>query len=236
MSWLELIGFIGVGFYLGGYAALQMGFLRGDGYAYAIVNFLGAACVLTSLAEAFNMSSAIIQIAWITLSVIGIGRLYYLNSRLRFTEGEQAFLDQAMDDLPKIDARSFLNNALEITGEPGTQLTEEGKPISHLIYLLDGKAAVFSGGMEVATIGAGNYIGDVTYMLGEPATATVKLSENSRYLSFEVEALRAFLAKNATVRRRLEQSAADNLRKKLTATTKSASEARMAAQQAAAAE
>lgn len=224
LSWLDIAGFVGVAFYLGGYAALQIGLLRGDGYAYAIVNGTGAACVLASLLQDFNAFSAVIQVAWITLSVIGITRLFIINSRLRFTPDEQAFLDQAMPHLPKADARKFLNTALTINGETGTQLTWEGEPIKHLIFLVEGEAAVFSGGVDVARIANGNYIGDVTYLLGEPATASVKLSMPSRYLSFEVEALRAFLAKNTATRRQLEESAADNLRKKLTATTKRAAE------------
>ncbi|MEM6666917.1 MAG: cyclic nucleotide-binding domain-containing protein [Pseudomonadota bacterium] len=219
MSWFQLIGFVGVAFYLGGYAALQTGVLRGDGYAYAVVNGVGAACVLTGLMESFNLSSAIIQIAWIALSVFGIVRLYIINKRLRFTPEELQYLTQAMPDLSKVDARAFLNNALDINGEPGTQLTQQGQPIAHLIYLLDGEATVFSGGIEVATIKPGNYIGDVTYLLGEPATATVVLATPARYLSFEVETLREFLGRNATTRRMLEESAAENLRKKLSATT-----------------
>ncbi|MEM9205221.1 MAG: cyclic nucleotide-binding domain-containing protein [Pseudomonadota bacterium] len=184
--------------------------------------------MLASLFQTFILSSVILQVIWIGLSVFGLARLYYLNSRLKFSPDEQAFLDAAMPDLSKIDARKFLNVALVIDGEPGTRLTHEGEPISHLIYLLNGEAVVFSGGVEVARIQEGHYIGDVTYMLGEPATASVDVAKPSRYLAFEVTALRAFLEKNAAVKRRLEQSAADNLRKKLTATTKTAASQRTA--------
>lgn len=219
MSWFDIAGFAGVGLYVGSYAALQTGFLRGDSYAYALVNGVAAACVLISLAEAFNLSSAIIQATWIVISLFGIIRLYIINRRLRFSDDEMFFLDRAMPDLPKIDARKFLDIALFIDGETGVFLTQQGEPIKHLIYLIDGEAKVFSGGVEVAAISPGNYIGDVTYLLGEPATATVQLGTPAKYLSFEVNNLRKFLDRNAAVRRQLEESAADNLRKKLTATT-----------------
>ena len=80
-----------------------------------------------------------------------------------------------MPDLSKIDARKFLDISLAIEGEAGVQLTQQGEPIQHLVYLVEGDAKVFSGGVEVATVGPGNYIGDVTYLMAEPATATVKL-------------------------------------------------------------
>ena len=219
MSWYDIAGFIGVGLYIGSYGALQIGLLRGDSYSYALVNGVAAACILASLAESFNLSSAIIQVTWITISLIGVVRLYIINSRLRFTEDEAFFLQKAMPDLSKIDARKFLDISLAIEGEAGVQLTQQGEPIQHLVYLVEGEAKVFSGGVEVATVGPGNYIGDVTYLMAEPATATVKLATNARYLSFEADNLRKFLDKNAAVRRQLEESAADNLRRKLTSTT-----------------
>ncbi|MFN0262960.1 Crp/Fnr family transcriptional regulator [Tepidamorphus sp. 3E244] len=229
MTWLDAIGFAGVLLYMGGYATLQFGFIRGSGYQYAFINFFAAACVLASLSQSFNLSSALIQIAWISLSLIGITRLYILNNRLRFTEDERYFLREAMPDLALLEARQFLDLALEINGEPGTVLTREGEPISHLLFLIEGEAQVESGGIEVARIEPGSYIGDVTYMLGEPATATVVAARPSRYLSFEVARLRKFLSGNPATRRELEQSAAANLRRKLVATTKRAAQTKVSA-------
>ena len=73
-SILDVAGIAGVGFYLGSYTALQLGMLRGDGYAYAILNAAAAALVLLSLKEAFNLSSAVIQVSWIVISLVGITR------------------------------------------------------------------------------------------------------------------------------------------------------------------
>ena len=228
MDWLNTIGFVGVALYMGSYAALQSGLMRGDGYLYALVNGSAAACILVSLLEDFNLSSALIQISWIAISLVGVIRLYIINSRLKFSEDEATFLAQAMPELSKIDARKFLNIAMSIRGEEGVELTQEGEPIKHLAFLLSGEARVESAGVEVARIKPGNYIGDVTYMLGEPATATVLLNEPSHYMIFEVDTLRAYLEKHPAIRRQLEESAADNLRKKLTATTKSTVEMKAA--------
>lgn len=75
MSVYELVGFMGVAFYLGSYAALQVQMLDCNGIIYPLFNFLAASCVLFSLSESFNMSSAIIQIAWIAISTVGIARM-----------------------------------------------------------------------------------------------------------------------------------------------------------------
>lgn len=60
LSLFDWAGFVGLAAYLGSYAALQLGFLNGQGYPYALLNTLAAACVLLSLIEAFNLSSALI--------------------------------------------------------------------------------------------------------------------------------------------------------------------------------
>ena len=55
------VGALGVVLYIGSYAAMQLGFVRGQSYIYAIINAAAAACVLMSLSDQFNLSAAAIQ-------------------------------------------------------------------------------------------------------------------------------------------------------------------------------
>ena len=81
----DFVGLVGVLLYIGAYAAMQFGFLRGQTYAYAALNALAAGCVLLSLQEQFNLSSAIIQMFWILISLAGMLRLFSLSHRIRFS-------------------------------------------------------------------------------------------------------------------------------------------------------
>ncbi|MEX0369308.1 MAG: hypothetical protein AB3N09_01665, partial [Tateyamaria sp.] len=74
IDYFQIAGFAGVAFYLGSYALLQLGVVRGNGYPYALMNLAGASLVLVSLVTGWNLFSAIIQISWITLSIVGIAR------------------------------------------------------------------------------------------------------------------------------------------------------------------
>ena len=85
---LEIAGLTGVAFYLGSYAALQIGLIRGNGYLYPILNGVAASLVLAGLMKDFNLSSAIIQGSWIVISIIGITRLFYIRNSIRFTADE----------------------------------------------------------------------------------------------------------------------------------------------------
>ncbi len=212
---LNIVGIAGVALYLGSYAALQLGFLGGQGFLYPTLNLMAAACVLASLFHAFNLSSAIIQVAWITISLVGITRMAFVNLRLRFTDDERTFVEDMLKGLPLAQARSLLDTGFWVGAERGSVLTVQGKPVDHLCYMASGKAEVLVDGKLVAQCGTGAMIGEVTYLTGEPASATVRTAETMRCLRFQAAHLREFLSKNPEIRAVLEQNMANHLRTKL---------------------
>jgi len=220
LSLFDVAGFIGVIVYLGSYAALQLGLLNGQGYRYALLNTLAAGCVLISLLHAFNLSSALIQISWIAISVVGMARFYFLTHRVRFTEEETTFLDNVLPGLPRIKARKLLDLALWISGESGTVLTVEGKRPPHLVFLVSGEAEVLSNGEVIALCQPNSFVGEMTVMSDEVATATVSLTQASRYLSIAAEELRALVRRDVDVRVHLENCFAHQVKQKLVASNR----------------
>lgn len=70
----DVAGLLGVIFYFCSYGALQLGRLDGNSMKYSVLNGIAAILVLISLYKSFNLASALIQIIWITVSVVGICR------------------------------------------------------------------------------------------------------------------------------------------------------------------
>ena len=173
----DLAGFFGVILFLGAYAALQLGFVRGQGYTYASLNMLAAALVLISMIGAFHLSSAIIQGSWIVLSLVGIARFYILSHMARFSDEEKHLLENAFPNLDKVTSRKLLNLGSWRSAEPNEVLTEIGIPIPYLCFLTEGSASVFVNDRKVADVKSDTYIGDITALSGDPATATVVISE-----------------------------------------------------------
>ena len=220
----EIIGVMGVAVYLGSYAALQLGLLRGQGYAYASLNTLAAALVLVSLTDAFNLSSAIIQVSWIVIGVVGISRYYILTHRVRFDDEEKMFLEFALPTMDRIKARRLLDMGTWLTAEPNTVLTEAGIPVPNLVFLVDGKAEVHVDGSVVAVIEEKNFIGEMTALSGEKATATVIVVERSRCLEIPAEPLRQLLKKDPDMERELEYCFSSAVKQKLTDANRNLSE------------
>ncbi|MEO0938703.1 MAG: cyclic nucleotide-binding domain-containing protein [Pseudomonadota bacterium] len=214
----QLAGFVGVAFYLGSYALLQLGLVKGNGYPYALMNLFGASLVLVSLVTGWNLFSAIIQISWITLSLVGIVRVFLLTRGLRFSEEEQALLDAHFPTIRRIDARTLMRAGTWVDLDPGAELTVQGMVVEQLSYLAWGGVNIEVDGKAIADVGAGGFIGEMGVMQGAPASATVRVSRPARCFVITGAALRRLVRRNPDMHAHLELAFSGNTKAKLMAT------------------
>lgn len=208
-------GTLGAVLYLGAYAALQLGLIRGDGYAFPGLNLVASALVLTSLSAWFNPFSAFIEVSWLLLSLFGIARLWVLTRGLTFTEEERRFLDAALPGLSRLTARRFLARGRWEDLAPGTLLTREGAPVDRLAWIARGAASVVHDGIEVATIPEGLFVGELGVLSGHPATATVTVTAPTRAFTIDAGALAALVAKRPDLRLSLDAGIGADARRKI---------------------
>lgn len=71
-SLYDLLGNIGVFFIIISYLLLQLNKIKSSDVRYSLMNLVGAALVIISLIENFNMSALVIEVFWVGISVIGI--------------------------------------------------------------------------------------------------------------------------------------------------------------------
>lgn len=214
------VGLLGAMVTVGAYLALQLGRLRGQGYYYAGLNAIGAGLVLVSMADAFNLSSAIMQGIWISVSVIGITRYHILSHTSRLNPEEQEFVETTVPGLGRIEARRLLDLAHWGDSEAGMQLTEQGRKNENIYYLLNGRAEVRADGLLLADLGEHTFVGDISLVTGDAATATVEVTEPARYLAFPVEPLNKLLHQDTEIRRHLKAALSGHLVGKLLRTSR----------------
>ncbi|EKD54588.1 MAG: putative membrane spanning protein [uncultured bacterium] len=83
--WLAIanpVGLLGVLLVLIAYFFLSTGRWNSDSLSFQVSNFLSAILILYSLYFHWNLSSVIIEIAWIAISVLGIFRILTVKSKL----------------------------------------------------------------------------------------------------------------------------------------------------------
>lgn len=73
-GWYDLVGNLGVACVLGCYFFAQTGRMDISRPAYSLWNGAGALLILVSLLYNFNLSSFIIEIAWLLISAYGLLR------------------------------------------------------------------------------------------------------------------------------------------------------------------
>ncbi len=212
---LDFAGLTGVVFYIGSYAGLQTGLLKGNGYAYTIFNLLAAGLVLLSLTNDFNLSSAIIQATWIGISIIGLTRVGYLNAVTRLNAEEAYLIKEKLPGMPKPMARKFFNAGVWLDAEIGTTVASEGSPVGALYFLSDGETSVTIGDEHIGTSKPATFIGEMTCFDAAPATATVTVSKPARFFRIGTESLNMLCRKDSDLKMLLENSLAADTRLKL---------------------
>lgn len=73
----------------------------------------------------------------------------------------------------------------EIDIPEGTVITREGATGREFIVIIDGTADVVRGGNNVATLGAGGFLGEIALVTGGPRTATVSATSPVHALVIE---------------------------------------------------
>lgn len=217
---IEIIGSLGVLSYVASYALLQLGIIKGSGYIYALMNLAGAVFVAISLLNNWNMWSALVSFAFTMFSLIGITRIYLSSRGLRLTPQEQDLWDQRFKTMSRGDLRRVLNKGRWVDGAEGDGLTQQGEPVTRLVYLSRGGVDIHSGGQRIAQVGAGEFIGELACMTKGPASATVTLNQPTRYFEVSSDALIKMAKSNPDLRAQLEFAFAGNIQSKLRATNR----------------
>jgi hypothetical protein len=135
-----------------------------------------------------------IGIFWETLlllvNVIQIGLIWHENRRVRFNQDEQAIVDARLSRLDPRDARRILNKGFWAQGKQGTKLTQQGKPVRFLVYLVSGRVDILCDDKQVAFCGPGNFVGEMSLLGDSPASATAIVAEPSRYWMIPTDEIR----------------------------------------------
>ena len=115
-------------------------------------------------------------------NLIGILRVILDRRRSGALENEDCFLDM-MKVLTPGEFRRLMQMAQWHTVSEATQLTVEGEPVPSLYFVIDGKIDIEKAG-RTFTLPPGIFIGEVTFLLGGTASASVSLPAGAKYIEW----------------------------------------------------
>lgn len=99
--------------------------------------------------------------------------------------------------------------------EPGNVLTEQGKAVPELVLICDGQAVVNVHGTTVAHLRGGAFVGEMAFVSGNPASATVVIEQPTRAFVFDIASLRKLVEKDDLVAVAIHRVIGRDLAKKL---------------------
>lgn len=155
------------------------------------------------------------ETALVTVNLVQLSITWLSNRRVRFSAEEKIFLDDKLAGLGASDSRRLLDCGEWVSAGPGLELTREGEPVPHLVYLADGEVTITSGGKRVAVCGPGSYIGEMTALNAEPATGSAHLAAQSRFWRIAAADLRRHVERRPETGQALEAGFARSYRDKL---------------------
>ena len=102
---------------------------------------------------------------------------------------------------PQLDAAAHTFE--EVWFGEGERILREGLTGSGFYVILEGQVAVRTGGRNAATLGRGDFFGEVSALLGEPPSADVVALQSMRCLHLAASALHDFLIAHPAVMYRM---------------------------------
>lgn len=96
--------------------------------------------------------------------------------------------------------------------EPGVVLCHEGAPGREAFLILEGEVVVEIGGIEVARVGRGSFVGEMALLDRKPRTATVTAVTPLTALVFSIREFQAIVRDAPALSRRLSAELSERLR------------------------
>lgn len=156
--------------------------------------------------------------AEVILVLINLCMLVYLawsNSRVRFDQRESFLYANEFSDLSRVEFKKLLKISEWHLEGPDFVYTLEGQAVKDIYYLVSGRAQAKLADGNLVVLPQGNVIGEVSYRLGCPASATVSSTEACMCLRWNQDELRALCARNANIKRAVDHVLSSHMARKL---------------------
>ena len=164
----------------------------------------------------FDPVSVLWETIFVIVNIVQLLLIWYYERHHRFEEQHRHFADNMPKGVDRAAIKRLLDLAAVEKFEPDTVLTAEGEKVRRLVYLAEGIVKIEHAGRLVAICGPGDYIGELSFLSGKPATATATVVKPTQALVFDQARLAAAVAGNAQLKRTLESALNLNLAGKLT--------------------
>lgn len=204
----NLVGHIAYVFLIISMMMRTMHWLRFFAIAAGTISAIYYATLGDSVSVFWESLFALVNVVQLTLLAIE-------NRRGKFTEEEKLFFDLVLRSVERAHARKLISKGTWIDVEENEVVVEEGIWPRELKFIIQGHGKVEIDNKQIAWVGPGDFLGEMSYLSGKPASATVIAATRLRILQFDRKTLEKQLEKIPELRHALESGFNRNLVEKL---------------------
>jgi cyclic nucleotide-binding protein len=150
-----------------------------------------------------------IGIAWaiifVAINAVQLVRLARERFTVNFNEHERSLHKEIFDGLTPVGFHRLLRSGEWRRYESGKILTVENAPVPELMVIADGVAKVEVNGNLAALVQAGSFVGEMSFLTGSAASATVTTVVPCRVFAIAKDRLEALLAMDEELRTTLHR-------------------------------
>ena len=149
------------------------------------------------------------------INIVQIGILIRERTGIHFTEEEKELHDTLFKNFAPFEFMKLMRIAKWLEAKQGEVLAVEKKSLNAVMLIYNGLVGVEADGKELAQLKDGNFIGEVSFITGGAATATVRALQPTRYIAWPKDAITKLLNRNPSMRFAMQSMLSTDLTKKL---------------------
>ena len=138
------------------------------------------------------------------INTVQIVRLLRERRPVMLTAEEQALYAAAFRTLTPREFQRLLSVGRWHDAQANEVLIEQGASPGRMLVLASGRAAVKVDGRAVATLGLGQFAGEMSFLTGARTSAAVEVVEPARFVSWPTDELERFLGTHSDLRAALQ--------------------------------
>lgn len=155
------------------------------------------------------------NILFAIINIVQVAIIIKQRSSVHFTDEEKELHDTLFKNFAPFEFMKLMRVGKWLEAKQGEILATEQKPIDSVMLIYNGLVGVESKGQELAKLKDGNFIGEVSFITGGAATATVRALRPTRYVSWPKEAIKQLLNRNPSMKFAMQAMLSTDLSKKL---------------------
>jgi hypothetical protein len=152
---------------------------------------------------------------FVVINAVQIVIIIKERSSVEFSETEKELYDTLFRNFAPFEFMKFVRLGQWRDAKPDQILAVEGQPINDVLLIYNGLVTVESHGKRIAQLRDGSFVGEVSFLTGGTASATVRAVEPTRYLSWSKADVNNLLTRNPAMKLALQTVLSTDLSNKI---------------------